>query len=427
MKIAFVSLPVAGHINPMSVLAAEVQSRGHKVVFLSILDAQARAEAAGLRFLPIGEKSFPLGATYAAEKQLSEMQSEHGLKFTFGLMANITGAIIREVESKLLAEQVDGAVFDTYQPYLELSAMSLGLPYIHVSNAAPFDVSGDMPLCFFDWAPTVSDKDRERNLRGVNFFRELLQPSIDTVKPYAQERDLEIDWSDLTATRSKVAWITQLPAQFDFLSGSSNDQLIHAGPFTNEALRPSIEFPWDKLSSAPLVYVSMGTLQNGVDAVFRKILEAIAPITDLQFVVAMGNKLDRSTFLPVPANVLLVENAPQLALLRRASLCVTHAGLNTVLEALENGVPLVAIPVTNDQPGIASRIRAHEVGDFVRLSELTPDLLRSLIVKVQEEPQYRENAQRIADSIEQVRGVTLAAIKIEEGFSNAIARTRGNG
>jgi zeaxanthin glucosyltransferase len=179
--------------------------------------------------------------------------------------------------------------------------------------------------------------------------------------------------------------------------------------------------------SAPLVYVSMGTLQNGVDAVFRKILEAIAPITDLQFVVAMGNKLDRSTFLPVPANVLLVENAPQLALLRRASLCVTHAGLNTVLEALENGVPLVAIPVTNDQPGIASRIRAHEVGDFVRLSELTPDLLRSLIVKVQSKPQYRENAQSIADSIEQVRGVTLAAIKIEEGFSNAIARTRGNG
>ena len=54
MKIAFVSLPVAGHLNPMSALAAKVQSDGNEVVFISVADAEARAAAAGLRFVAVG-------------------------------------------------------------------------------------------------------------------------------------------------------------------------------------------------------------------------------------------------------------------------------------------------------------------------------------------------------------------------------------
>lgn len=57
MKIAFVSLPVAGHLNPMSALAAKVQSDGNEVVFISVADAEARAVAAGLRFVAYRNRS----------------------------------------------------------------------------------------------------------------------------------------------------------------------------------------------------------------------------------------------------------------------------------------------------------------------------------------------------------------------------------
>jgi hypothetical protein len=57
-----------------------------------------------------------------------------------------------------------------------------------------------------------------------------------------------------------------------------------------------------------------------------------------------------------------VNQAPQLPLLGRASLTVTHAGLNTVLESLAQGVPQVAIPVSYDQPGVAARIAHHGTG-----------------------------------------------------------------
>ena len=46
--------------------------------------------------------------------------------------------------------------------------------------------------------------------------------------------------------------------------------------------------------------------------------------------------------------VIVVNRAPQLELLKRATLCITHAGLHTTLEALARGVALAAIPVTND-------------------------------------------------------------------------------
>jgi zeaxanthin glucosyltransferase len=417
MKIAFVSLPVTGHLNPMSALAAEVQSRGHDVVFVSVLDAEARAVSAGLRFVAVGEEHLPLGITKMVEKQFSVTQGEGGLKYTFDLMGTITGAIIRELEARLASEHLDGVVFDTYQSYLELSAIALNLPYVHVSNAAHFDVSGETPLCFFDWEPSDSAEAKERNLLGVEHFRKLLEPSLQVAKEYAAEKKIEVDWNDLKATRSKLAWITQLPAEFDFGGTRLNKALYHAGPFVNEQLRPSVEFPWDRLNGAQLVYASMGTLQNGVESVFRHILEAASGLKDLQFVVAMGNNFDHASFGQIPENVLLVDFAPQLELLKRASLCITHAGLNTVLESLSNGVPLVALPVTNDQPGVAVRIRTKGVGDFLTTSKLSAERLKDLIQRVLSDPRYRENAKAIARAIAKTNGIASAAEQIESAFS----------
>jgi hypothetical protein len=111
----------------MLALAAKVQSGGNEVVFISVVDAEARAVGAGLRFLGVGTDHLPLGSTKAVEQQFGTMQGEEGLKFTFDLMGMITGALIRPVEIVLASERVEGVVFDTYQPYMELSALALNL------------------------------------------------------------------------------------------------------------------------------------------------------------------------------------------------------------------------------------------------------------------------------------------------------------
>jgi zeaxanthin glucosyltransferase len=42
MKIGFISLPVTGHLNPMTALARKLQSRNHEVVFIGVPDVLQR-------------------------------------------------------------------------------------------------------------------------------------------------------------------------------------------------------------------------------------------------------------------------------------------------------------------------------------------------------------------------------------------------
>jgi zeaxanthin glucosyltransferase len=102
----------------------------------------------------------------------------------------------------------------------------------------------------------------------------------------------------------------------------------------------------------------MGTLQNGNADVFRTVATAVAKQNRFQLVLSIGNSVRPEQIGPLPTNAIVVNNAPQLELLKKACMCITHAGLNTVLESLAQGVPQIAIPVTNDQPGVAARI-AH--------------------------------------------------------------------
>jgi zeaxanthin glucosyltransferase len=62
MRIGFLSLPVPGHLYPMASLARKFQSRGHDVVFISLVDTAPFAEAAGLPFVPCSETIYPAGS-----------------------------------------------------------------------------------------------------------------------------------------------------------------------------------------------------------------------------------------------------------------------------------------------------------------------------------------------------------------------------
>jgi zeaxanthin glucosyltransferase len=97
-------------------------------------------------------------------------------------------------------------------------------------------------------------------------------------------------------------------------------------------------------------------------------------------------------------------------------LCVTHAGLNTTLEALAQGVPMVAIPIGYDQPGVASRIAYHGVGEFVELEDLTVERLSELIQQVRTNRSYQARACHMQRVISQTHGLDLAADLIEKAL-----------
>jgi MGT family glycosyltransferase len=159
----------------------------------------------------------------------------------------------------------------------------------------------------------------------------------------------------------------------------------------------------------------MGTLLNGVLRTFRVIAEACAGL-DLQLVISMGGGQDPALLGDLPGDPVVVGYAPQLDLIRRSALTIAHGGLNTTLESLEQGVPLVVLPVTYDQPGVGARVEWSGVGRSIPVGRLTVDRLRDAVRTVLGDPAYRERAGRLQSDIEAADGLNRAADLIEEAF-----------
>jgi MGT family glycosyltransferase len=121
---------------------------------------------------------------------------------------------------------------------------------------------------------------------------------------------------------------------------------------------------------------------NGLQKVYKTVLRAVEQLPEIQVVLTVGQNVKPQCLGTIPSNVIVVPAAPQIELLKRAALCITHAGLNTALESLAQGVPMVAIPIGYDQPGVAARIAHHGVGEFVEIEDLTVEGVRELIEKV---------------------------------------------
>src|SRR5246127_5450474 len=106
---------------------------------------------------------------------------------------------------------------------------------------------------------------------------------------------------------------------------------------------------------------------------------------------------------------IMINRVPQIEVLKRAALCITHAGINTALESLAEGVPMVAIPIGFDQPGIAARIAYHGVGEFIEVEDLRQENLSELIQKVLKNPGYRDKARYFQKVIAETHGLDIAA------------------
>jgi MGT family glycosyltransferase len=147
--------------------------------------------------------------------------------------------------------------------------------------------------------------------------------------------------------------------------------------------------------------------------IFRTIAEACGAL-DVQLILSLGGGLDPARLGALPGEPIVVSYAPQLQLLKRAAAVITHAGLNTVLESLAEGVPLVAVPLGNDQPGVAARVAAHGAGIVISRRKLNVLRLRNATRSILTDPRYRGAALHLQSAMQQVNGLETAADIVED-------------
>ena len=395
-----------GHLNPMTTLGWELQQRGHQVTLFGLLDAQAAARSAGLGFSAIGESNFPLGAMAQIFDRQGQLSGLNGVRYTITWIGDIIAIFLKEAPAAIKEAGVEVLLVDQISPEGGTIADFLEIPFISVaSNLISYrDLS--IPPSNTPWSYSPAGWARLRNWFGYTLLDRIVKPAVNIITKYRREWQLPT-YTHSNDLYSQLALISQQPAAFEFPRQNLPRHIHFTGPLSNPHL-PSVDFPYAQLTGKPLIYASLGTLQNRLQHVFEDIAQACVGL-DAQLVISLGNGIAAASLPKLAGNPIVVNYAPQFDLLQRASLVITHAGVNTTLGALSNAVPMVAIPISLDQPSVAARIKWTGTGEVVALNQLSESRLRAAVQRVLTEDTYKQNALRLQSAIRSAGGVSRAA------------------
>ena len=402
----------AGHLNPMTTLGYELKQRGHRVTVLGIEDALPKVQAAGLDFQAIGQSDFPKGVTKDLYTQLGKLSGFKAIQFTIEWVANAATMSLRDAPDLVKDAGIQALLVDQVAPEGGTVAECLDIPFISVCSALMLNREISVPPFITTWNYDSSWRGYVRNRIGYIILQQLGKSLRAVINEHRKQWNLTPCYYQ-NQFYSQLAQLSQQPAEFEFPRKELPTCFHFTGPYSNPASREPVSFPYEKLDGKPLIYASMGTLQNQLLWIFQAIAEACAGL-DVQLVIALGGGASPESLPELPGNTIVVGYAPQLELLQKATLTITHAGMNTTLESLNNGVPMVAIPIANDQPGVASRIAWTGTGEIVPIRKASVEKLKKAIKTVITNESYKRNAIRIQKAIKHSGGVNRACDIIEE-------------
>ena len=164
----------------------------------------------------------------------------------------------------------------------------------------------------------------------------------------------------------------------------------------------------------PVIYISLGTILKGAKKFFRCCIDAFGD-ENIIVVLSAGKDLDIAKLGKLPLNFLVKNHIPQIAVLKQASVFITHGGLNSVSEAMIHEVPMLVIPFVSDQPVNARQIERMGLGKVLDYKTITAEKLKKSALDLMKDIQIRNNLAKIQEEIAQAPG-NIGAVKIIEVY-----------
>ena len=396
------------HVMAFKAIARELDGRGHRVTFFQAAELAPKFPAGeGFGFTPLRNHRFSL-QSYV--ELVAQQQGASIRNFLDYAMKSAT-MLCEEAPSALRAAGVDGVMVDGSEPGGATAAEAAGLPFVTISNALPLHSEPDIPPDFLPWQYRGARWARLRNRIGYAVRDVMISPLHRVLNRYRRKWNLPV-YRSPDDSFSRIAQITQLVAEFDFPRRRLPPCFHYVGPYRREPEK-DIPFPWERLDGRPLVYASLGNVFGGRTGLWKAIVEGCSEL-NAQVVISLGG---RAAELPeLPVGTIVADYAPQLALLKRAAFGITHAGLNSVMEAAAAEVPMIAIPITGDQFGVGARIAYTGIGEVVRATKCNGSRIAAAARKILGTRVYRERTAIIRDAIDRTHGAADAAAIVEEGL-----------
>lgn len=399
-KALFLGLPLHGHTNPSLPLVRALVERGDEVVYFSgdafadgILKTGARYRGYQVPFL-------------ANLRQLSERTDEMAW-----LLTRTTGEVLGRHLDAFGVESADYIISDSVAPWGQWVAQILDLPV--VTSVTTFAVNRHV------LAYAASRGTRPRSVRlALSKIRHVGKAAMLGRRlrrqygvPGTGIMGLMFGSSDLN--------IVYTSRHFQPCAESFDDRFQFIGPSVDLRSEPA-SVPSDETAETDVIYVSLGTLFNADPAFYRTCFDAFGG-QGARVIMSIGTAIAEASLGPPPANVVVKPWVSQLEVLRRTSVFVSHGGMNSVSESLHHGVPLVLVPQMGEQEIVARRVEDLGAGLCITKTEVTADVLRQSVRRVQSDERFRIQAALAGKSFRAAGGAARGADAIL-AFTRAQAR-----
>ena len=386
MKIVFFCIPAHGHTNPTLGVVKELISRGHQVWYYSYNIMREKIESTGAKFISCDD--------YGAEYQLNEKESARvgkDLAFSTKLLVDTTLALDEKICSEMENFRPNCIVADSMALWGKAVALKLGIPFVSSTTTFAFN------------------KHSARIMKqgiGDLFRMFLAMPKVSAQIKRLQKKGYPIrNVLDIIGSDDNVNTIVYTSPEFQPCSETFSDKYAFVGPSVRNAEK-IFEKKKDKL-----IYISMGTVNNNMLSFYRKCIDALKN-TDYQVIMSVGNQVSVNEFGELPENVSVFSYVDQIAVLEQADVFISHCGMNSVSESLYFGVPLIMVPQTAEQKGVAQRV--YELGAGVKLEGTDVSSILSAVNKIFADSTFKNNAEKIERSFKSCTGAIAAADKIIE-------------
>lgn len=298
-----------------------------------------------------------------------------------------------------------------------LVAAATRRPWASVACALPINPEPAVPPPYLGWRYDASSWGLHRNRGGERISQWLMTPHNAVLARHAQRLGVP-------ARRGLAAWlsphvqVSQGSAAFDYPREELPRQFHYVGLLAGPSAVPQTPAAMPVRDGRPLVFAAFGTLQGARTGLFRRVALACRRL-DLQLWVAHCGGLDAAGEAAVRAAGAdwVTDFLPQRAVLAQADVLVTHAGFNSVLESLCAGVPMLALPMAFDQPGVAARVAYHGAGLRLDHRWATVGSLQSALSHLLDEPAFARRAQALGATIRTAGGAPAAADAIETALA----------
>jgi MGT family glycosyltransferase len=389
---AFFSLPFYSHVNISLYLVSELVRRGERVYFYSADEFRPQIEQTGAIFCSYGNVDDRIGIY------------DNPLLLTYDI-AKLTPELVEACLPTVRSQQPDYIIYDTFAYWGGIIAQVLGLPTI--ASQATFSLRSQVVAKY----PSLREK-------LLTYLSEVGKEIAESNRIFAHIADTfqiaPIKFPDTMTIWGEHTFV-YTSRQFQPASEVFDPQYVHfIGPYIKSRHEAS-DFPFERLAQdKPLIYISLGTIFNNDPAFFRACLQAFAG-TAYQVVMSIGNKVDAAALGSIPDNFIIGTHVPQIQLLSRCALFITHGGLNSVVEAMYKGVPMVVIPPAGgDQPFIALRIQELGAGQILDPQSISAQSLREAAEFVLAHSSFAEASATIGASLQDAGGSTYAGNIIEQ-------------